>query len=242
MGLLENILKKMVLEQAIITEKNQLSKAVYKIRLQSESIKKTTFEPGYFLRLGIGIGNDDIAFKEKVRSYSVWNINQSEGYLDLAIATESNGIGAQWVKECKVNDEVYFKWKKGNFLLDQTADSYLMIGDLSALSHLYILNRNLPANKQVQSIIYSQYQNDLFEDTNSTKPFNFYTLEPNSIPQIVKIVNEITPKMKGEKIVYIAGDSRICVALNNYFKNELNWNVKQIKTKPFWNPDKKGLE
>nr|WP_197482116.1 SIP domain-containing protein [Polaribacter atrinae] len=48
--------------------------------------------------------------------------------------------------------------------------------------------------------------------------------------------------MKGIKMVYIAGDSRVCIALNQYFRKELNWNTKQIKTKPFWNPDKKGLE
>jgi NADPH-dependent ferric siderophore reductase len=48
--------------------------------------------------------------------------------------------------------------------------------------------------------------------------------------------------MKGKQMVYIAGDSRVCVALNYYFKNYLNWNTKQIKTKPFWNPEKKGLE
>ncbi|WP_368855182.1 hypothetical protein [Polaribacter sp. 20A6] len=43
-------------------------------------------------------------------------------------------------------------------------------------------------------------------------------------------------------MVYIAGDSRVYVALNHHFRNELNWSTKQIKTKPFWNPDKKGLE
>ncbi len=43
-------------------------------------------------------------------------------------------------------------------------------------------------------------------------------------------------------MVYIAGDSRVCVALNHYFRKELHWDSKQIKTKPFWNPEKTGLE
>jgi NADPH-dependent ferric siderophore reductase len=242
MSLLENILKKVVLQDAIIEKKEKLSESDYKIRIKSEGIRTAEFEPGYFLRLGIGIGNDELSMKDKVRSYSVWDINQSEGYFDLAIAKESKGIGSQWVINCKVGETVYFKWKKGNFLLDETADSYLMIGDLSALSHLYILNRNLPKNKQVESIIYSENEADLFEDTNCSKPFNFYSLEQNPVEEVLALVKELAPKMKGNKMVYIAGDSRICVALNQFFRNELNWNTKQIKTKPFWNPDKKGLE
>ncbi|AEH02333.1 FAD-binding oxidoreductase [Lacinutrix sp. 5H-3-7-4] len=85
MSIIENILKKVVLDHAVLTQKQQISPSVYKVRLQSENFKTITFKPGYFLRLGIGIGNDDISFKDKVRSYSVWNINQTEGFIDLAI-------------------------------------------------------------------------------------------------------------------------------------------------------------
>ncbi|MHA7943880.1 siderophore-interacting protein [Formosa sp. 3Alg 14/1] len=240
MSIIENILKKVVLETASISDKAQLSPSVYKIQLKSERFKAADFELGYFLRLGVGIDNDTLAMKDKVRSYSVWDIDKTKGTIDLAIATESRGIGAHWVMNCKVGETVYFKWKKGNFLLDLTADSYLMIGDVSALSHMYMLNRHLP-EKQVESIIYSDL-NHVFEDTDGSNPFNFYNLKPNAIADILKLVNDMIPKMKGNRMVYIAGDSRVCVALNAYFKNELQWNTKQIKTKPFWNPDKKGLE
>jgi NADPH-dependent ferric siderophore reductase len=50
------------------------------------------------------------------------------------------------------------------------------------------------------------------------------------------------PKLTGRRMVYIGGDSRICVSLTHYFRKELQWEARQIKTKPFWNPDKKGLE
>ncbi|MFD1552997.1 siderophore-interacting protein [Putridiphycobacter roseus] len=230
------------MDPVIITQKEKIAETVYKIRLSDESIKKADFKPGYFLRLGIGLGNDDLSTKDKVRSYSVWDINKKEGYFDIAIATESKGVGSQWVENCKVGETVYSKWKKGNFIIDKTADSYLFIGDLSALSHLYILNRHLSKDKQTESIIYSQGKEDIFADVDGSKPFNYYELEQNAISTILKKVKEIVPQMKGNKMVYIAGDSRVCIALNQYFRKELNWNTKQIKTKPFWNPEKKGLE
>ncbi|EPR68559.1 siderophore-interacting protein [Cyclobacterium qasimii] len=242
MGIIDSILKKIVLQEAVIVEKSKLSEGAYKIRLKSEGIASVDFVPGYFLRLGIGIDKEDISLKDKMRSYSVWDINKSQGYIDLAIATHSNGIGSVWAKQCKAGDKVYYKWKKGNFLVDNSADSYLMIGDLSALSHLYMINRNLPKEKKVTGIIYSQDKNELFPDLAGTKPFDFHELALNPKEEIMALVKESVSKMSGKKMVYIAGDSRVCVQLNKYFRKELKWESKQIKIKPFWNPDKKGLE
>ena len=192
--------------------------------------------------LAIGINEEKLSLKDKVRSYSIWNIDKNTGCIDLAIATHSTGIGAEWAKHCKEGELVYFKWKKGKFLIDDTADSYLMIGDLSALSHLYVLHRHLPKNKETTSILYSQNKRELFPDINGTIPFDFYEMPQNPHEEIINKVRQIVPKMTGSKMVYIGGDSRICVALNQYFRKELNWVTKHVKTKPFWNPDKKGLE
>lgn len=242
MSLLENVLKKVVLDQATIIKKEQLSAFVYKVRLKGDSIKKAEFIPGYFLRLGVGIGQEDLDFKDKVRSYSVWNINKEEGWLDLAIATESNGVGANWVMNCNLGDLVYYKWKKGNFLLDNSADNYLMIGDLSALSHLYVINRNLPKNKSVESVIYSNNASNLFNDIDNTQPLSFYEFQEHPSEEIKIIVKEKLSKFNGSIIIYISGDSRVCVNLNQYLKKVLGYSPKQLKIKPFWNPLKKGLE
>ena len=241
MGIVETLIKK-VLEKGTITYKEQLSGSVYKVRIKSAHIRNVDFKPGYFVRLGVGIGQEDLSIKDKVRSYSVWDINRENETIDLAIATHSGGIGANWVKNCQTDTTVHFKWKKGNFLLDDQADSYLMIGDLSALSHLYMIKRNLPAEKQIESIIYSQDMTELFADVDGKTPFNFYEMEQNPYEEIQLKLEELLAKLKGTKMVYIAGDSRLCLALNQYFRKQLNWSTKQIKTKPFWNPEKKGLE
>lgn len=238
---LKGILKRILRENTII-EKQTLSQAAYRIRVKSEEIKEAEFVPGYFLRVGIGLTEHDLKMKDFVRSYSVWDIDKTNGTIDLAIATESSGPGAQWIAQRQVGDKVYFKWKKGAFLADDSADSYLMIGDLSALSHLYMIRRGLSTNKQVEGIAYSRHRNDLYPDIDGTTSFDFYELQENPTDVIIEKVKEIIPKMRGTKMVYIGGDSRVCVALNQYFRRELGWETKQIKTKPFWNPNKKGLE
>lgn len=242
MSIIDNILKKVVLQKATVTNKTKLSDAAYSIRLKSENISEAEFVPGYFVRLAVGIDKDEVSLKDKIRSYSVWSINKTEASVDLAIATHGKGIGTRWVKDCKVGDEIYFKWKKGNFLIDDSADSYLMIGDLSSLSHLYIINRHLSSAKKVEGIIYSSDKTELFPDSDGSSPFEFFELPENPIEELITQVNKIAPMMSGKPTVYIAGDSRVCIALNHYFRKELKWETKQIKTKPFWNPEKKGLE
>ncbi|WP_025764500.1 siderophore-interacting protein [Dyadobacter tibetensis] len=242
MSFIENILKSVVLDQATIIEKNTLSDSAVKIRIQGDSIKKIAFVPGYFLRLGIGIENEQLPLNDKVRSYSIWDIDTTNGTIDIAIATLSGGVGSQWAKHCKVGDNVYYKLKKGKFLVDDSADSYLLLGDLSALSHLYMINRHLGLGKQVQSIIYSQQYEQLFTDVDGSKPFDFYEMAPYPRELVIPKLKEIVTGLPGKAIIYIAGDSRLCIAVTQYLRKELNWESKQIKTKPFWSPDKKGLE
>ena len=241
MAILEAVMKRL-LNKATIIHKATLTPAVYHIRIQSDSIKKATYVPGYFLRVAVGLDKDELSAKDKLRSYSVWEIDSKKGTIDLAIATESNGPGAQWATQCNIGDTLYFAWHKGKFLVDDTADSYLMIGDLSSLAHLHAINRNLTGKKKVKSIIYHQDTLDLYPDINNSNPFTFYQLPQNPIEALIKQIELVMPEMEGNKLVYIAGDSRVCVALTQYFRKELQWPTSQLKVKPFWNPDKKGLE
>ena len=242
MSILENIIKTVILDEAIIVEKHALSTAAFNIRLQSPTFRNLNLTPGAFLRMGVGIGQDQVPMKDKIRSYSPWAINQREGYMDLAIATHSGGVGSVWAEQCKVGDSVFFKTKKGTFLAEDSSDSYLFVGDLSALSHLYMIHRNIGEGKQVASVIYSNSKSELFADTGGLTPFDFYELAPNPIDEIISKIKEIVPTLKGKKMAYVAGDSRVCVAVNQFLRKELNWETKEIKTKPFWNPEKTGLE
>jgi|SRR5690606_21911050 len=240
MGIIENLLK-LRLQPAEIVYKAPLSPSAFHIRLKSEKLKYDGFVPGYFLRLGVGMGDDTAGIRDKVRSYTAWDYDAVQGTVDLAVATHSEGIGTTWAKSCQEGDTVYFTWHKCKLIVDDTADSYLMIGDLSALAHLYKIRRHL-SNKQVQGVFYSQQISDLYKDMDGTEPFSFYELPENPIEQLKEKIEAVVPTMTGKKMVYLAGDSRVSVALNHYFRKELKWDTRQIKTKPFWNPNKKGLD
>jgi NADPH-dependent ferric siderophore reductase len=240
MGILENLATR-ILNKAEITLKVTLSPTVWHIRLKSESVAKVDYVPGHFLRILAGKGKD-IPIREKVRSYSVWDIDRHNNSIDLAICIHSEGPGSSWAKECNVGDAVYFAWNKGNFIVDNTADTYIFIGDLSALAHLYEIQRNLPREKHILSLVYNEDKTEFFKDIDGKQPFNFYELPENPAAELVLQLSDLIGEASGEIMAYIGGDSRVCITLTQYLRNELNWQRSHIKAKPFWNPEKKGLE
>jgi NADPH-dependent ferric siderophore reductase len=240
MGILENLATRL-LNKAEITLKVQISPTVWHIRLKSDAIAKVDYIPGHFLRILAGKGKD-MPIREKVRSYSVWNMDKANNLMDLAVCIHSDGPGSTWARECNTGDTVYFAWKKGNFIVNDTADTYIFIGDLSTLGHLYEIHRNLPEKKRILSLVYSQEKADFFADIDGSRPFDFYELPENPGGELISRLAELAGTASGKTMAYIGGDSRVCISVTQYLRNELHWQRSQINAKPFWNPEKKGLE
>jgi NADPH-dependent ferric siderophore reductase len=240
MSLIENIAK-LFTSSATVIYKEKISESAFHLKICGDDLKSLDYIPGQHLRILVGLGKST-TLKDKVRTYSVWNYDRKNQTIDMAVCTHSNGIGSKWIRELKIDDKIYFSKPKGNFIIDNTGDFYIFIGDISALGHLYEIRRNLPADKKVYSLIYSDKTEDFFEDLENKAKFSFKKLNQNPSEQISKDITELATTTNGKGIVYIGGDGRVCVELNKYFRQVLKWNTKQIKTKPFWHPDKIGLE
>jgi NADPH-dependent ferric siderophore reductase len=241
MGLISKLITS-VLDEAVISYKTQLSPTTYHIQLHGEVFKKANYLPGYFVRIFVG-RDRDLRFKDNIRSYSAWKLNKLNGTLELAVCTDGDGPGSYWARACKVGDEVSFTWKKSNLIVDDTADNYVFIGDSSALGHLYEVNRNLTRGKKIKSIIYDETEENLFKDLDGTKPFQFYQFSSHSASaDILSVLPGVLSDLSANTIVYVGGDSRVCIALNSHFRKEMKWKSNQIKTKPFWSPTRTGLE
>jgi NADPH-dependent ferric siderophore reductase len=241
MGIITNLIAGF-LDKATISFKTPLNANTYHIQLHSEAFKKVNHVPGHFVRIFVGQGKD-LAFKDNLRSYSAWKLNNLNGTLELAVCTHGDGPGATWAKECQVGTEVSFTWKKSNLTTNVTATNHVFIGDASALGHLYELHRNLPKGKVIRSIIYDENQSNLFPDLDGSKPFKFHEFGGiSAIENLQALLPQVLEGLSADSIVYIGGDSRVCVGLTEHFRKELNWESKKLKTKPFWNPSKTGLE
>ena len=241
MGIIESFAKRMS-QRAVITQKRQIAAHTFWVSLElPDDSKRISYTPGESLRILTNL-NRPMKFSERIRTYSVWNYDQANRVIDIAVCTFSSGAGAEWAKQAKVGDVVHFAGPKGKFILDESGDQYILIGDISALAHFYELNRNLSPHKTVHSIIYGQGEDDFFSDLNGETPLSFHILSEHPIKPLIELIEPILLTSSGKGIIYIGGDGRICADLNKYVRTTQYGGKWQVKSKPFWYPGKTGLE
>jgi len=241
MGILNSIID-LASSKATIIYKQQITPKTWHLKLKVNSADFKNYIPGEHLRILVG-RHTNASLSDMVRTYSVWNYDELRQTVDLAVCTFSGGSGARWATEAAVGDTVLYGGPKGKFTIDTSAHNYLFLGDVSALSHLYELRRNAGINKNITGIIYGDSPEYIFPDLSlsNVTPFGYLQNDANLLESVIAEItwNNIP---KENTLVYIAGETAFCTSLNNYFIKTLQWPVKQIKTKPFWHPDKKGLQ
>lgn len=218
-----------VIQQAKVLSVLQIAAHAWHLKLQGSDFKQMQYLPGFTLDMYIG---NPFEVRETVdRKYSFWRYDPVSGIADIAICTFSNGKGAHWIKTLRANDTVYFKPPRGKLLVDENAERYLLIGDITALSHLYEINRHLPAGKPVHSLIYAKQKEDIFPDIDLRYPFKYRVTAQEEIR--AAILQQL-PENLENTVAYILGDPDTCVWLHHYLKEERNVPVSHLKTKPFW--------
>lgn len=230
-----------LLTEATLIHKQQIAAHTFRLTIQGDALKNLQYIPGEHLRVFVGLDRDT-SMQDKVRTYSVWGYDKPNARIDLAVCTHSTGIGSRWVSELAVGDPVYFAGPKGKFTLDTSGDYYVFVGDPSAFAHLYELNRHLPPGKPVFSLLYAEQEADYFPDLMGDAPFSFHQLPLNPAPALIEGLDALVRNQPGRGLLYVGGDSRVCVALNHHVRRNLGWSSRQIKTKPFWDPARTGLE
>lgn len=227
-----NILNKPGLQSGQVMANKQIAAHTYHLKIQSDDFAKMQYIPGFTIDFFLGNPIKHPGCED--RKYSFWNYEPVYNTADFAICTFSNGKGAEWVQKLKKNDTIFFKPPKGKLLIDNSAENYLLIGDVTSLSHLYEINRNLAINKHVFNFIYAEKKDDFFPDIDDSFPFSHHIMMPALVENTVQEVISSLPEDLSNTIAYIFGHPGVCIALHNYMKYERNFPLKNLKTKPFW--------
>ena len=226
-------------QNALLIHKEKIANHTFHLRLKLSN-PFVNYKAGQQLRIFVGLDNV-MAFNDLIRTYSVWHYDAANLEVDIAVCTFSNGQGAKWATEINVGETVFFSGPKGKFIFDNSAGTYFFLGDISALAPMYEIARQINSNKTISGFIYATEQGDIFKDKFSDINFNFLTTSKNVIEQIIELVDNIE-YVANNTIIYIAGETVFCKELNAYFRKTKMIETKRIFTKPFWHPDRKGLE
>ncbi|MFC5540487.1 siderophore-interacting protein [Ureibacillus suwonensis] len=240
MGIIEKLAKSLA-THAKVVNKIKVAEHTFKLSIRLQEPNAFSYRPQDFLRILVGT-DQQAPLRDRVRSYSIWNFDAQTQTLDLAVCTFSNGPGAKWINNVNMGDDVYFMKHSSNLIIHDDAADAVMIGDITALGHFYGLRRLFRNQNRVSGFIFGQNQADFFPDIDGHSPFEFITTSPQQYQTVISSVEASLPQPTNNTTIYVAGDGEMCKLLHKHLKDELGWNSKQIRAKPFWIHGKKGLE
>lgn len=81
---------------------------------------------------------------------------------------------------------IYFGGPKGKLTIDHSAENFLFLGDISALSHLYELSRQWKSFQKSFGIIYAKSEKDFIIDTFSKAKFQMIESLENHAQKVIK--------------------------------------------------------
>jgi NADPH-dependent ferric siderophore reductase len=228
--------QELIIQSGIVLANKQIAAHTFHLKIQSDDFAKMKYAAGF--TVDMFLGNPFCGTPCEDRKYSFWHYNPIYNIADFAICTFSNGKGAEWIQQLQPGESIYFKPPKGKLLADNSANNYLLIGNITSLSHLYEINRSLAVSKNIFSFIYAEQQADFFKDIDKNAPLNLYIIPPALMDKAVDKIISALPKIMDDTIAYIFGHPEICIALHNYLKLNHNMPVQNLRTKPFWKSTK----
>lgn len=231
--------------EIILTEK--ISEHAWHLKVQGEDIKNIDYTAGMHMKVVVGNNEDGSPL---LRSYSIWDFDAEKGTIDAAVCTHSGGMGGKWIEAAKSGDTFTFFLKKV-LTVDNSADIYFFIGDISTLGHFYKIRRGLSGDKIISGFIYAGNEKDFFNDLDGSKPFSFFVWNgdkynpPSDIMKenLINTINLLTNDSSHfSTIVYLGGNKKMCDEVNKFLIDEMKFDTEQVKMKSFWNPDKQREE
>jgi NADPH-dependent ferric siderophore reductase len=228
--------KELIIQSGTVLENRQIAAHTFHLKIQSDDFADMQCVGGF--TVDIFLGNPYENANCENRKYSFWNYEPVYHIVDLAICTFSNGKGAKWIQKLQQGNRIFFKPPKGKLLADNSAENYLLIGDITSLSHLYEIHRNLAVSKNIFSFIYAEQEADFFPDIDNSFPLHHYIINPTPTHKVVNKIVSLLPAQLDNTIAYVFGHPEVCIALHHYLKHNKNMPTQYLRTKPFWKAEK----
>lgn len=128
-------MEKPQLVTAKVNSKKQLNSKILEISFKLSDPKYLSFTPGQFVALKVA--------ESTYRSYSIASSSKIQDEIILIAGVNYEGIGSNYLKNLKVNDEITFVGPRGKFVLDNIQNNITLFatgtGIAPFISYLYEL-------------------------------------------------------------------------------------------------------
>ena len=201
--------------------------------------------PGQHVRMQVGAGPGPVDWLiGTLRTYSVWNYDGETLELIVYDHGDSNGPGAEWARTAEPGDELRLLKPDGDFTTTP-AGYHLFAGEETAQVAFGAMLRALPADVRVFGCLEIDSPDerlDLGQGRDWDLEWSYRRGRSAASAQtLVDAVRGLDlPAEAG--MAYLAGEARTIQLIRRHLVEERHWPRRNVRTKPFWTPGKKGLE
>ncbi len=233
--------------RAGVSEIEQVASRMRRIRLTGPGVAELSWTPGQQVRVLVSelfsFETARRAFRDALRTYSVWDHDPGSASLDLCVLEHGDGPGARWSKSLAVGDEVAFREPEGTFVL-QPSDYHVFIGEETAAVPFGAMLHTLPASERVFGAIEVDAEADrLTLPRGDDLAWSYRRGRPADSSATLLTAARALELPGSPGFLYLAGEAKTCAAIRRHFIDERGWPAKtSMLVKPFWTPGKRGLE
>ncbi|GAA3564836.1 siderophore-interacting protein [Nonomuraea rosea] len=222
-----------------VLEVERLTERMRRVRIGGPALAGLAWTPGQHVRLLIEGGG---LLGGVLRTYSIWAYDPSWEAMDL-IGYDHGGDspGASWVRNAEPGQEVAFTRPDGGFVLREQAPYHLFAGEETASVAFGAMLRALPPGGVAYGAVEAEGPGGHLDLPRELVRVCRDGASAARSEVLVNAVRELDlPAEPG--VAYLAGEARTIQAVRAHLVGERGWSRKDVRTKPFWTPGRKGMD
>jgi NADPH-dependent ferric siderophore reductase len=246
---LVNTLRDAVFLSANVSEIDQLTTRLRRIRLAGPRLRGVKWTPGQHIRLQVAGLLDSLLrlhAHDALRTYSIYDADSEVGTLDIVMLDHDGDPNVltparHWAATVAVGDHVTLTRPQGNFVIRPDAAYHLFVGEETASVAFAAMLRSLPSGAKVHGVIEGATDTDHLPLAR-----NLIHVERGAASAADSVVladaSRELPLPDQPGVAYLAGEARTIQSLRKILVTERGWDRRNIRTKPFWTPGRSGME
>jgi NADPH-dependent ferric siderophore reductase len=242
-------LRDAVFLSATISETEQLTPTMRRIRFSGKRLQGVPCKPGQHVRLQVaGLGESLLRLHphDALRTYSVYDADPDLGTLDIVMLDHHGEHDVvtparRWSSASGVGDHVQFTKPQGNFVVRHGAPYHLFAGEETASVAFAAMLRSLPTTAHVYGVVEAATRADHLPLARSIQQVERGDAAAKDSAVLADAVRAL-PLPEHPGVAYLAGEARTIQTLRKILITERGWDRRDIRTKPFWTPGRTGME
>ncbi|MDQ7905537.1 siderophore-interacting protein [Phytohabitans sp. ZYX-F-186] len=232
--LLDNLLR-----SATVHKVESLGARFKAITLTGPEIAGLSIRPGQQVRVQVGAANflvDRVV--GALRTYSVWRYDDT--CLELRVFDHGEGPGAQWARTVSEGDRVHILGPEGRFFC-RPSPYHLFVGDETASVAFGAMIRALDDDAPVYAVIEVDTEHEQLPIPGNVVWVHRRGRSPVRSAELGAAVARLDlPSPPGT--AYLAGEAGTIQLVRNHLVSDRGWGRRDVMTKPFWAPGRRGMD